>query len=71
MRAIWHREELSLAFSEDDGRTWAEPAVILRIKGGGPSYPYIFERAPGKLWIASRFRDRLAMSLREADFTGR
>jgi len=66
--ASWQREELSLAFSEDDGKSWSEPAVVLRVKGGGPSYPCIFEPGPGELWISSRFGDRLLMSLLESDF---
>ena len=66
--ASWYREELSLAFSADDGRTWTDPAVILQVKGGGPSYPYIFEPEPGRLWVSTRFGDRMIMSLREADF---
>ena len=69
-KASWHREELSLAFSEDDGKTWSEPVVILRIKGGGPSYPYIFEHEPGELWITTRFGDKLVMSVSESDFVG-
>lgn len=47
----WHREELSIAFSEDDGRSWTKPVVIGRIPGGQLSYPYVFERRPGQLWI--------------------
>lgn len=67
----WHREELSLAFSNDDGKTWTEPEVILRIKGGGPSYPYLYEPEPGELWVLTRFRDRVFMKLEEPDFAGR
>ena len=66
--ASWHREELSLAFSEDDGRTWTEPVVILRVEGGGPSYPYVFERVPGELWVCTRFADRAALRIREEQF---
>jgi hypothetical protein len=69
-KASWHREELSLAFSEDDGKRWSEPVVILRIKGGGPSYPYIFEHKPGELWVTTQFHDQLIMSVRESDFVG-
>lgn len=68
VNACWHREEVSLAFSADDGKTWTEPGVILRIKGGGPSYPYLFEPEPGALWITTRFRDQLVLSARELDF---
>ncbi|OGV81817.1 MAG: hypothetical protein A3K19_26495 [Lentisphaerae bacterium RIFOXYB12_FULL_65_16] len=53
--ASWFREELSLAFSTDDGRTWTEPLVIARQKGGQLSYPYLFERRPGELWALAGF----------------
>ena len=66
--ASWHRDELSLAFSEDDGKTWSDPAVVVCIKGGGPSYPHLFEPEPGTLWITTEFSDQLAMSVRESDF---
>lgn len=66
--ASWQREELSLAFSKNDGKSWSEPTVILRVKGGGPSYPYIFEHLPGEIWIVGRYGDSLLMSLLETDF---
>ena len=54
--ASWYREELSLAFSEDDGKSWTKPLLIAREqKGGQLSYPYIFERRPGELWLAAGF----------------
>ena len=67
-RASWHRAELALAFSSDDARTWTRPTVIVRQKGAGLSYPYIFERRPGELWITTRFSTRIGLSLKEADF---
>jgi len=54
-RPSWHREELSIAFSEDDGESWTEPVVIARQRGGQLSYPYIFERRPGELWVIAGF----------------
>ena len=51
----WHREELSIAFSDDDGKTWTKPVVIARQPGGQLSYPYIFERRPGERWIIPGF----------------
>ena len=47
------REELSIAFSEDDGKTWTDPLVILRNPGGRVSYPHLFERAPGEIWFTT------------------
>ena len=37
---------------------------------GGLSYPYIFERRPGELWVTTMFQGRLGISLRETDFAG-
>jgi sialidase-1 len=69
--ASWHREEVSIAFSEDDGRTWSAPQVILQVKGAGPSYPYLFEPEPGRLWVHTLFGYRAALRIDERDFTGR
>jgi hypothetical protein len=49
------REELSIAFSNDDGRSWDKPIVIARQKGGQLSYPYVLERRPGELWVIAGF----------------
>jgi hypothetical protein len=54
----WHREELSLAFSEDDGRTWTTPLVLARQVGGQLSYPYLLERRPGEIWVIAGFAFR-------------
>jgi len=67
--ASWHREELSIAFSEDDGGTWTPPAVVAR-DPGGLSYPYAFERRPGELWVTTRFQGRLGVALLEDEFLG-
>ncbi|MBN8626045.1 MAG: exo-alpha-sialidase [Planctomycetes bacterium] len=47
-----HRGELSVAFSEDDGKTWSKPVVVA---GNGKSlaYPYFFEQRPGHLWLTT------------------
>ena len=67
-KASWQREELSLAFSEDDAKTWTKPVVIARQPGGGLSYPFVFERRPGELWIITRYPTKVSFSLKEADF---
>ena len=67
--ASWQREELSLAFSEDDGRTWTRPVVIARKPGAWLSYPYVFESRPGELWIYAS-QAATWMQLKEKDFAG-
>jgi lysophospholipase L1-like esterase len=49
------RAELSLAFSEDEGRTWSQPVVVAAnyAAGGRVSYPYLYERRQGELWITT------------------
>lgn len=49
------REELFLAFSSDDAATWSEPVVVAGSYGAGrrASYPYLYERHPGELWITT------------------
>ena len=61
------REELSLSFSEDDGKTWSPAQVIARNKGGRVSYPHLFEHSPGLLWITT-MQGKLRASLKEEDF---
>lgn len=62
-----HREELSVAFSEDDGATWSAPVVVARKPDGWLSYPYVFEVAPGVMWVTT-MQGGLRLRLREEDF---
>ena len=66
--ASGHREELSIALSEDDGKTWSPPQVILRHKDNGAAYPYLFEPEPGRIWVSTLFGYRSALTLDERDF---
>jgi len=50
-----NRQELLLRFSADDAQSWTGPIVIARQSGGQLSYPYCFERRPGKLWVIAGF----------------
>ncbi|MBG86735.1 MAG: hypothetical protein CMO80_07530 [Verrucomicrobiales bacterium] len=70
------RRELSIAFSEDEGRTWGEPIVVARApKSNGVwlnrqvAYPYVFERRPGEIWLTS-WPGGLRVKLSEEVFTG-
>lgn len=74
-RGLGRREQLSLAFSQDEGVTWTPPVIVAKdpTEPGdtGPehrlSYPYAYERQPGEIWVTTGQGD-LRMKLREADF---
>jgi hypothetical protein len=73
--ASWQRDELSLAFSPDDGQSWTEPVVLAREPGSTAqgtylSYPFVLERRPGELWITTRFNVQppLCVRVEEGDF---
>lgn len=74
--ASMYREELSIAFSEDDGDSWTDPVVIAREPGGQLAYPYVHEREPGLLWVFTRYTwykdgkqaPPLGVALREEEF---
>ncbi len=44
------RTALSVALSEDDGKTWGEP--VIAVSGAQVCYPYISEPTPGQLLIS-------------------
>jgi len=72
------REQLSMAFSEDDGKTWTEPVVVAYdpMKPGDEepqhrlSYPYVYEHVPGELWTTT-MQGPLRIKLLEDDFLPR
>ena len=72
VRTSNHRQELSISFSEDDGKIWSSPEVIAKVAGDTRqvSYPYVFEANPGELWITTMFSD-LRIKLQESDFIGK
>lgn len=67
--ASWHRDELSLAFSSDDGRTWSEPKIILRGEGLA-SYPSAFERREGEIWVSLHHKSHQSFRFLEANLIG-
>lgn len=63
-----HRDELAIAFSGDEGKTWSNPVVIAeRGTQKRLSYPYVFEEKPGVLWI-TLMQGELRVKLNEGDF---
>ncbi|HUG18274.1 MAG TPA: sialidase family protein, partial [Planctomycetaceae bacterium] len=62
-----HREELSLAYSDDEGKTWTDPVVIARQSGKWLAYPYVFEHSPGKIWVTTMQGD-VRVAFDETDF---
>ena len=81
--AVFQREEMAISFSEDDGGTWTAPQVIAKADPGakplvlgdgeeismeGLSYPLLFERTPGEIWVTTNFQGHLRVSLKEGDF---
>jgi len=69
------REELSVAFSGNDGITWSVPQIVAvsRTPAGERegkfwiSYPYLFEATPGEIWL-STMQGNLRAKVREAVF---
>lgn len=62
-----HREELSMAFSGDDGKTFSPPVVIARREKAWLSYPRLLEVEPGEMWLTT-MQGGLALRIRERDF---
>ncbi len=65
-----YRAELSVAFSEDDGKTWTTPRVVARRAGtnkGYLAYAYVFEPRAGEIWITTMQGD-VRISLQEEDW---
>ena len=62
------RSELSLAFSDDEAKTWSKPVIVAANYAGGGrvSYPYLYERKPGELWITT-MQGGLRMKVNVAD----
>ncbi|MFO1448538.1 MAG: sialidase family protein [Opitutaceae bacterium] len=63
------RQELSIAFSENDGASWSKPVVVIRAGKRDTSYPYLFEVQPGQIWLTT-MRQTVKVHLRESDFAG-
>lgn len=67
--ASTQRAELSIAFSEDEGSSWSDPILIARNEPGQRvSYPFLFERHPGELWITT-MQGFLRIRVAERDLT--
>ena len=60
------REELSMVFSDDDGKSWTKP-VVVAARDDQVSYPVVFEIQPGTMWVTSGY-GKLRAVIREKDF---
>ncbi|WP_438480428.1 sialidase family protein [Oleiharenicola lentus] len=67
--ASWYRDELSLAFSEDDGKSWSAPVIIAH-DSKRVAYPSAIERRPGEIWVTVHHTTGNTMRFREEDFIG-
>ncbi|MEO6136558.1 MAG: sialidase family protein [Ginsengibacter sp.] len=66
----WHRNELSIMFSDDDAKTWSKPKVFAKTTKDEQQlcYPFVSEVSPGKLCIVTRFGAELKIMLNEKDY---
>ena len=67
----YQRDELSLMYSDDDGKTWSSPVIIAAKPPPSTglnwvSYPYLFEQTKGLLLITS-MRGNLKIAIKEDD----
>lgn len=75
LKQTGRREQLSMAFSEDEGKTWSPPVVVAHdpLQPGHQesqhrlSYPYVYEHVPGQLWVTT-MQGPLRVRLEENDF---
>lgn len=67
------RAELAISHSDDDGKNWAPPVVIVRQTKTSLSYPFVLERRPGELWIWTRYGSSppVYLSVKESDLVDR
>ena len=66
----WHREELSLRWGtrEADGLAWTRQEIFAYDRENYLSYPRLFERRVGEVWISTAYQGRLAVKLFETEF---
>ena len=75
----WQREELAMAFSDNDGKSWTTPVIIAKVYKDDSyvfkqwdtkrwlAYPHIFESRPGKIWIMTDYGE-VRVEVNEKDF---
>ena len=68
----WQRDELSLMYSDDDGKTWSTPIIVAGnktppVSGTNTGYPLLFEQSKGVIWIFSMEQSTLRIAIREDD----
>lgn len=62
-----YRDQLSLAFSSDDGQTWSSPVVVAAQEKQWLAYPYVFEVEPGRIWLTT-MQGKVRAEFLERDF---
>ena len=73
--ASWQRDELSLMYSDDDGKTWSAPVIVAGNKTPTTNpwrnwltYPYAFEHTKGVIWITTDvWSGNIKIAVKESD----
>ncbi|RPI77003.1 MAG: exo-alpha-sialidase [Planctomycetaceae bacterium] len=72
-------QRLNIALSEDDGKTWLQPVLLLhdlpppgtdgqtQRRGHGVNNSIVYERSPGELWVTTSGHTNARISIREKD----
>lgn len=76
----WQREELSFMLSDDDGKSWTNPVIIMKQNDNAyqtiyePSksdlwvaYPTLFEAYPGEIWLTTTHFNKGKIKFNESD----
>jgi len=61
---------LSIAFLEDEGRSWSKPVVFTKEPRQWLSYPCLLEASTGELWVTT-MQGEVRLQLHEADVLAR
>lgn len=51
-----------------NGAIWSPPQVIIRKQDYGIAYLYLFELAPGRIWLRTQYCYKMALTFSEQDY---